>query len=99
MEGSKKFQKMGQFATLKILFKLFFIFQGHGVSLSTAITIVTKSMNGPQRRLPEPIFAADLLSRKSVAEMLNQDQKWKNFVNNNQELTLKEKQFWIQNFK
>ena len=55
-------------------------------------------MDGPHRRLPEPIFAADLLSRKSVAEILNQDQKWKNFVNKNQELTLKEKQFWIQNF-
>ena len=82
----------------KLLFKQFFIFLGHGVSLSTAITIVTKSMDGPHRRLPEPIFAADLLSRKSVAEMLNQDQKWKNFVNKNQELALKEKQFWIQNF-
>lgn len=63
----------------KLLFKQFFIFLGHGVSLSIAITIVTKSMDGPHRRLPEPIFAADLLSRKISSRNVEPGSKMEKF--------------------
>ena len=77
-----------------------FVSQGHNISLYTASNIVKISICGPHRRLPEPIFISDLISRKTVIELeRNQNYKWKNFIENNNELTSQEKEYWIRNIK
>ena len=46
-----------------------FVSQGHKICLDTAVAIVKESMKYDHRRLPEPIFQADYLSRFFVARM------------------------------
>ena len=79
-------------------------FQGHKISLKTALKIVEKCIVPNLRRLPEPLFMADLMSREQVCEQYKDSQlhvnqveyeaqrrRWNTFIRNNMELDWKEK--------
>ena len=79
-------------------------FQGHKISLKTALKIVQKCIVPNLRRLPEPLFMADLMSREQVCEQYKDSQlhlnqveyeaqrrRWNTFIRNNMELDWKEK--------
>ncbi len=75
-----------------------YISQGHKVSLDSALKIVQKCIFGTHRRLPEPLFLADLISRKMAAGEKGGATKWKKFVNGHPELLGREKWKWIKEF-
>ena len=80
--------------------KPLYISQGHKVSLDTAVQIVEKCIRSDNRRLPEPIFDADLLSRKMAAELSgNGVENWTKFVRYHRELDTKEKAFWVRQYE
>ena len=64
------------------------------MSLDTAVDIVTRSIVPNLRKLPEPIFRADLMSRKEVYKWSKDPyrvQKWNKFIRFHQELDWKER--------
>ena len=82
-----------------------FVSQGYGISPSTSLMIVKWCLVKNTRRLPEPIFAADLCSRRKAAEIKlsleveNQEKKWRKDLKNNRELESEEKTFWGRNLQ
>ena len=76
-----------------------YVSQGHKVGLSTAVQVVKQCIFSAWRRLPEPIFLADLLSRKRAAEEDESPHrslpKWRNFIRSHPEMHRQEKEFWI----
>ena len=88
-----------------------FVSQGYGISPSTSLMIVKWCLVKNTRRLPEPIFAADLCSRRKAAEIKlsleveNQEKKcispfkWRKDLKHNRELESEEKVFWGRNLQ
>ena len=82
-----------------------FVSQGYGISPSTSLMIVKWCLVKNTRRLPEPIFAADLCSRRKAAEIKlsleveNQEKKWRKDLKHNRELDSEEKVFWGRNLQ
>ena len=82
-----------------------FVSQGYGISPSTSLMIVKWCLVKNTRRLPEPIFAADLCSRRTAAEIKlslevkNQEKKWRKDLKHNRELESEEKVFWGRNLQ
>ena len=67
------------------------------MSLETAMEIVEKSIVPGLRRLPEPIFRADLMSRKEVYKWSKDSfrlAKWNRFIALNRELDWKERSLY-----
>lgn len=64
-----------------------YVSQGHGIGLETAVSIVRRCVL-PGRRLPEPVFQADLYGRQNVAKINPLSFKsWKMFLVHNEELS------------
>ena len=82
-----------------------FVSQGYGISPSTSLMIVKWCLVKNTRRLPEPIFAADLCSRRKAAEIKlslevkNQEKKWRKDLKHNRELESEERVFWGRNLQ
>ena len=82
-----------------------FVSQGYGISPSTSLMIVKWCLVKNTRRLPEPIFAADLCSRRKAAEIKlslevkNQEKKWRQGLKHNRELESEERVFWGRNLQ
>ena len=83
-----------------------YVSPGYGISRSTSLMIVKwcflEKNKGSSRRLPEPVFAADLCSRRRAAEInlamepKNEllDRKWRRALQLHKELDEDEKFFW-----
>ena len=83
-------------------FKPIYVSQGYAISLETSLEIVQKCLHKAHRRLPEPIFAADLYSRRKAAESNNNiedsNSKFKKFLQRHYEMpSREEKLFWGKN--
>ena len=83
-----------------------FVSQGYGISPSTSLMIVKWCLvKNTTRRLPEPIFAADLCSRRRAAEIKvateieSEEKKWRKNLKYNTELEPEEKEFWGRSLK
>lgn len=83
-----------------------FVSQGYGISPSTSLMIVKWCLEkNTARRLPEPIFAADLCSRRRAAEIKvateieSEEKKWRKNLKYNTELEPEEKEFWGRSLK
>lgn len=82
-----------------------FVSQGHAISLETALQVVKMTILHDRRKLPEPLFQADLQSRLLVAkksqdysqsekQKLAAKHKWWRFIKYHPEMDRYEKRFW-----
>ena len=65
---SENGQVLGVMMRSNELNKPIYVSQGYAISLKTSLDIVKKCLHKAHRRLPEPIFLADLYSRRKAAE-------------------------------
>lgn len=83
-----------------------FVSQGHNISLETALKVVQMTILYDRRRLPEPLFQADLQSRRWVAihgmaskgqnERQTAQHRWCKFIRYHPEMNFYEKKHWQQ---